>query len=113
MVKALAFVLAILLVPRSLLANPEYGPMPPGTKCLLATTPPQEVEYDVTIFPCTRDDINRCNACERKVQRLEKIILTTPPMRFDWTTTAKVAAIAGGIGIVLGVVGGVWLGSKL
>jgi hypothetical protein len=111
-VKILSILFSLAIAAPAALAD-ELPPMPTGSKCQLATNPPQEVEFDQTIFPCTRDDINRCNACERKVQRLEKIILSTPPIKFDWTEKLKVGAIGAGIGIVLGVVGGVWLGSKL
>lgn len=71
-----------------------------------------KVEEEKT-FPCTRDDINRCNACERDREDLKQLLLKRPPDAFSWSQTAKIAAVTGAIGIFIGTVGGVWLGSKL
>lgn len=93
--------------------DPFSTPIPPGSTCELNTNPPIHLKVGNTIYPCSDDDILRANICERKVAKLEKKILETPPPAYDWTHTAKIAAIGAGIALFVGAVGGVYLGSKL
>ncbi len=98
---------ASLALPTSAQAN-EVDPIPEGTLCLV---PGQGTrKFETKVFPCTLDDVKERNRLETENQRLTKLLMDTPKPDDG---TLKVIAVTGAITFFLGVVGGVYLGSKL
>lgn len=87
----------------------ECGPLQPRTLCEAGEGSICEIKQKV--FPCTREDVDRCNSCESENKRLTQLLLEKPPA--ESPISFQTGLIILGVTAVASFALGGYLGSKL